>query len=58
MVDAILLNQRVNDQTAIETAQNNRTGRHRRLALLNHQPFAFLARHDVPPADISMRAIY
>jgi hypothetical protein len=57
MVDAILLNQRVNDQTAIETAQNNRTGRHRRLALLNHQPFAFLARHDVPPADISMRAI-
>jgi hypothetical protein len=45
VVAAILLNQGINDQAAIETAQDNRTGRHRRLALLDHQPFAFYTGH-------------
>jgi hypothetical protein len=41
VVAAILFDQRINDQAAIETAQNNRAGRRGRLALLDHQSFAF-----------------
>jgi hypothetical protein len=41
VVAAILLDQGINDQTTIETAKNNGTGRDRRLTLLDHQAFAF-----------------
>jgi hypothetical protein len=51
VVAAIQLDQWVNDQAAIQTTKNDRTGRHRWLPLLNHQPFAFLTRHGVPPPD-------
>ncbi len=51
VVVAIQLDQWVNDQTAIQTTKNDGTGRHRRLALLNHQAFAFLTGHGVPPPD-------
>ncbi|HKP00322.1 MAG TPA: hypothetical protein VJU02_01695 [Nitrospiraceae bacterium] len=41
VVTAILFDQWINDQTAIETAQDDRARRHRRLPLLDHQAFAF-----------------
>jgi len=50
MVATILLDQWVDEQTAIETAKDNGTGRYRRLAFGNHQAFAFLTGHRVPPA--------
>ncbi len=50
MVAAILLDQWVDEQTAIETAKDNGTGRYRRLAFLNHQTLAFLTGHRAPPA--------
>ncbi len=50
MVATILLDQWVDEQTAIETAKDNGTGRYRRLAFLNHQTLAFLTGHRAPPA--------
>ena len=41
VVAPILLDQGINDQSTIETAQNNGTGRDRWLTLLDHQAFAF-----------------
>lgn len=51
VVVAVQLDQWVNDQAAIQTTKNDGTGRHRWLALLNHQAFAFLTGHRVPPPD-------
>lgn len=53
VVVAILLDQGINDQSTIETAQNNGTGRDRRLTLLDHQAFAFQTSHSVPPAEVN-----
>ena len=53
VVAAILLDQGIDDQTTIETAQNNGTGRDGWLTLLNHQAFAFQTSHGAPPADIN-----
>jgi len=50
MVATILLDQWVDEQTAIETAKDNGTGRYCRLAFLDHQALAFLTGHRVPPA--------
>ena len=44
-VETVLLYQRIDHQTAIDTAMDNRAGREIRLPLLNHQSFAFLTRH-------------
>jgi hypothetical protein len=52
VVVAILLNQGINDQAAIETAKNDRTGRYGRLALVNHQAFAFYTGHWHPSLPI------
>jgi len=41
VVAAILLDQGINDQPTIETAQNNSAGRDRWLTLLDHQAFTF-----------------
>jgi hypothetical protein len=51
----ILLNQRVDDQAAIETTKDDGTGRYHRLAFWNHQAFAFLTGHRVPPTKTSER---
>jgi hypothetical protein len=53
MVAAILLDQGINDQSTIETAQNNGTRRDRRLTLLDHQAFAFQTSHGVSPAEMN-----
>jgi hypothetical protein len=42
---AILLNQRIKEQTTIDTAMDDRVGRQFRLSLLDHQAFAFLTSH-------------
>jgi hypothetical protein len=53
VVTAILLDQGINDQSTIETTQNNGTRRDRRLTLLDHQAFAFQTSHGVPPAEMN-----
>jgi hypothetical protein len=42
---AILLNQRIEEQAAIDTPMNDGIGRQLRLALFDHEPFAFLTGH-------------
>ena len=42
---AILLNQRIKEQTAIDAAMDDHVGRQFRLSLLDHQAFAFLTGH-------------
>ncbi|CUS39215.1 hypothetical protein COMA2_70028 [Candidatus Nitrospira nitrificans] len=48
MVATILLDQGINDQPTIKTAQNHGTGRDRRLTLVDHQTFAFQTSHASP----------
>jgi hypothetical protein len=44
-VAAILLNQRINEQAAVDAAMNDRVGRQFRLPLFDHQSFALLTGH-------------
>lgn len=53
MVTTILLNERIDDQTAIETTKDDRTRRYDWLTFLNHQAFTFSTGHGVPPTKIN-----
>lgn len=52
MIAPILLDQWIDNQSAIETTQDDGAGRDRGLAFLDHQAFAFSTGHGTPPAEI------
>jgi hypothetical protein len=53
MIESILQHQRIEDQPAIDAAMDDQAGRQFRLPLFDHEAFALLTGHGLPPVPMN-----